>query len=56
MLGAAEGFLSWMEEEGSLKLLGPEGVVGLGNAGGGGPLGVWGFWIASGTRSGPEGT
>lgn len=45
-----------MEEEGSLKLLGPEGVVGLGKAGGGGPLGVWGFLIASGIRSGPEGT
>ena len=56
MLGAAEGFLSWMEEAGSLKVLGPEGVVGLGKAGGGGPLGVWGFLIASGTRSGPEGT
>ena len=45
-----------MEEEGSLKVLGPEGVVGLGKAGGGGPFGVWGFLIASGIRSGPEGT
>ena len=56
LLGAAEGFLSWMEEEGSLKVLGPEGVVGLGKAGGGGPFGVWGFLMASGIKSGPEGT
>lgn len=40
LLGAAAGFLSWMEVGGSLKELGPEGVVGLGKTGGGGPEGV----------------